>query len=461
MIEKGKYGKYLPGLQTIFDFILMNATFLLVTFVFGMADFSERMLTIWTLYAASGLCLLPPCYNTHYRRMLRSELLVKRAIIYAVIHTLGFAAFMTLFRVESIFFGFFAALTVVEAGVLAFTWIAELLALKKLRIIGRNTRNVVIIGTGATAMELTKRLLNDPGYGIRIMGYFDDIRVPGFEGEYMGGIADFERFCVENKIDEVYFTLSSSYDKILNKVIRLADENFIKFYYIPLLNPKLKHQFYMISLNRSISAIGVHPSPLRHPLNQAMKRLFDIVFSTICLVCSPIVFIPIAILIKLDSPGPVFFKQKRTGYMGNEFMCYKFRTMRVNKDADSKQATKNDSRKTRLGDFLRKSSIDELPQFWNVLRGDMSVVGPRPHMLAHTEEYRQLIDKYMVRHLVKPGITGWAQVIGYRGATEELWQMEARVDSDVWYIENWSFLLDMKIMVRTITNAFGGDSNAY
>ena len=244
-------------------------------------------------------------------------------------------------------------------------------------------------------------------------------------------------------------------------MIRLADENFIKFYYIPLLNPKLKHQFYMISLNRSISAIGVHPSPLRHPLNQAMKRLFDIVFSTICLVCSPIVFIPIAILIKLDSPGPVFFKQKRTGYMGNEFMCYKFRTMRVNKDADSKQATKNDSRKTRLGDFLRKSSIDELPQFWNVLRGDMSVVGPRPHMLAHTEEYRQLIDKYMVRHLVKPGITGWAQVIGYRGATEELWQMEARVDSDVWYIENWSFLLDMKIMVRTITNAFGGDSNAY
>ncbi|MDE7135619.1 MAG: exopolysaccharide biosynthesis polyprenyl glycosylphosphotransferase [Muribaculaceae bacterium] len=192
-----------------------------------------------------------------------------------------------------------------------------------------------------------------------------------------------------------------------------------------------------------------------------LKRAFDVLFSSVALLCSPIVFIPVAIAIKLDSPGPVFFRQKRTGYLGNEFYCYKFRTMRVNKNADSVQATKDDARKTKLGNFLRHSSIDELPQFWNVLKGDMSVVGPRPHMLAHTEEYRRLIDQYMVRHLVKPGITGWAQILGYRGATDEIWKMEKRVDSDVWYIEHWSFMLDMKIIVKTLTNAFLGEENAY
>lgn len=135
--------------------------------------------------------------------------------------------------------------------------------------------------------------------------------------------------------------------------------------------------------------------------------------------------------------------------------------MRVSKDADTRQATKNDDRKTRLGNFLRHTSIDELPQFWNVFKGDMSVVGPRPHMLAHTEEYRKLIDQYMVRHLVKPGITGWAQIQGFRGATDELWQMERRVDNDVWYIEHWSLSLDLKIIVRTVTNAIRGEENAY
>ena len=153
--------------------------------------------------------------------------------------------------------------------------------------------------------------------------------------------------------------------------------------------------------------------------------------------------------------------RKRTGYKGKEFTCLKFRTMKVNTTSDTAQASKNDPRKTRVGDFLRRTSIDELPQFINVLRGDMSVVGPRPHMLAHTDQYSKLIDKYMVRHLIKPGITGWAQVNGYRGQTGQLWQMERRVEFDVWYIENWSFLLDLKIVMRTIVNALHGEENAF
>ena len=175
----------------------------------------------------------------------------------------------------------------------------------------------------------------------------------------------------------------------------------------------------------------------------------------------PLVYIPVAIAIKLSSPGPVYFRQERTGYLGDTFKCLKFRTMRVNANSDKYQATQNDPRKTRVGDFLRRTSIDELPQFINVWRGDMSIVGPRPHMLKHTEDYTRLVDSYMVRHAVKPGITGWAQVNGLRGLTDELWKMERRVEHDVWYIENWTFLLDLKIMVRTVINAVQGEKNAF
>lgn len=163
----------------------------------------------------------------------------------------------------------------------------------------------------------------------------------------------------------------------------------------------------------------------------------------------------------LTMPGPVFFKQKRNGLNDKEFYCYKFRSMRVNTQADSLQATKDDPRKTRWGNIMRKTSIDELPQFINVLLGDMSVVGPRPHMLKHTEEYSKLINKYMVRHFVKPGITGWSQVTGYRGETKELKDMEGRIRGDIWYIEHWSFGLDLFIIYKTVANAIHGEKNAY
>ncbi len=192
-----------------------------------------------------------------------------------------------------------------------------------------------------------------------------------------------------------------------------------------------------------------------------MKRGFDLVFSSMFLIVSPIIFLPIIIAVKLSSPGPILFKQKRTGYLGREFYCYKFRTMRVNDSSDSKQASRHDSRITKVGKFLRHTSMDELPQFINVWLGDMSVVGPRPHMIKHTAYYTELIDKYMVRHFIKPGITGWAQITGYRGETNELWQMEKRVECDVWYIEHWNFFLDLKIILLTVINAIRGEENAF
>ena len=211
-----------------------------------------------------------------------------------------------------------------------------------------------------------------------------------------------------------------------------------------------------------IHIFSIRCEPLESLENRIIKRAFDVVCSGLFL-CTvfPFVYLFFGIAIKLSSPGPVLFKQKRSGEDGREFWCYKFRSMKVNTLCDTLQATENDPRKTRIGEIMRKTSIDELPQFINVLKGDMSIVGPRPHMLKHTEEYSSLINKFMVRHFVKPGITGWAQVTGYRGETKELWQMEGRVQRDIWYIEHWTFLLDLYIMYKTVYNALRGEKEAY
>ena len=187
----------------------------------------------------------------------------------------------------------------------------------------------------------------------------------------------------------------------------------------------------------------------------------DVVMSLVFLVPTALIFPIVYLIIKIQSPGPILFKQERTGLDGKNFWMLKFRSMHVNKDADRLQATKDDPRKYPFGNLMRKTNIDELPQFWNVLMGDMSIVGPRPHMLAHTKMYSQLIDKYMVRHFVKPGITGWAQVTGFRGETKELWQMEERVKRDIWYIENWTIWLDIRIIWLTIKNAILHNEQAY
>ena len=191
--------------------------------------------------------------------------------------------------------------------------------------------------------------------------------------------------------------------------------------------------------------------PLDRLTYRTAKRVFDIAFSlSVIILLFSWLFPIIALIIKLDSKGPVFFIQRRTGINNKTFYCLKFRTMRTNKDADIRQATKDDERITPIGNFLRKTNIDELPQFFNVLKGDMSVVGPRPHMLKHTKQYSALIEHYQVRHFVKPGITGWAQVNGYRGLTDELWKMEKRVEYDMEYLTNWTFYWDVKIIYMTV-----------
>ena len=207
--------------------------------------------------------------------------------------------------------------------------------------------------------------------------------------------------------------------------------------------------------------VPLYDTPLSG-VNRLLKRAEDIVLATLILLLISPVLCCIALAVKLSSPGPIIFRQTRYGMDGKPIMVWKFRSMKVmENDKVVTQATQNDPRVTRVGNFLRRTSLDELPQFINVLLGDMSVVGPRPHMLKHTEEYSKLINKYMVRHFVKPGITGWSQVTGYRGETKELKDMEGRIRGDIWYIEHWSFGLDLFIIYKTVMNAIHGEKNAY
>ena len=250
-------------------------------------------------------------------------------------------------------------------------------------------------------------------------------------------------------------------NKQINDLIDFADNNLRELKFIPdnkdIYSKKLKYEYYDY-----IPILILRNIPLSNTINKITKRVFDIVFSSIVIILLLSWLTPLlALLIKLESKGPVFFKQSRNGFNYKEFDCYKFRSMTPNKEAHQYQVTRGDQRITKVGKFIRKTSIDELPQFYNVLFGDMSVVGPRPHMVSHTDMYAKKIDKFMVRHFVKPGITGLAQVSGFRGEVESDTDIINRVKYDIFYIENWSLLLDLKIIFQTFFNAIKGEDKAY
>ncbi|RZK76112.1 MAG: undecaprenyl-phosphate glucose phosphotransferase, partial [Pedobacter sp.] len=302
-----------------------------------------------------------------------------------------------------------------------------------------NYTKIVIVGAGPVGVELSQIMESSFNTGYRVVGFFDD--KPSLQAgnvRVLGRVSDCIAYVKEYNIKEVYCALP---DRALDKINRLmvdADRELIRFRLVPDVKDYFKKHVNVRMLGH-FPVISPRVEPLENMNNKVLKRFFDLTFSFFVLIFVMSWVLPLlAILIKFESKGPVFFKQLRSGKDNLPFYCLKFRSMRVNGDADFKQASKNDSRITKLGAFMRKTSLDELPQFFNVLMGDMSVVGPRPHMLQHTNEYSGLIDQFMVRHFVLPGITGWAQVSGLRGETAEEGSMEARVSADIWYLENWS-----------------------
>lgn len=262
-------------------------------------------------------------------------------------------------------------------------------------------------------------------------------------------------------IKDVYVSLTPDRMTEAKYLLEEAEKQCVRLKFVPDLSGSLAAPF-TVSYLGEFPIISLRNEPLENIQNRFKKRIFDVMFSSLVLVFVLSWLVPlIAVIIKIQSPGPVFFKQLRSGRNNEPFWCYKFRSMRVNNDSDKKQASRDDDRITPIGRLLRKTSLDELPQFFNVLIGNMSVIGPRPHMLKHTEQYSAIIDKYMVRQFLKPGISGWAQVSGYRGETEDPALMEKRVEHDIWYMENWSAMLDIKIIFMTVINIFKGEENAF
>lgn len=456
---KGHYGRFLREVLLVVDLLLINGLFGVLCWMHPevMAHYGRLK---WLLVSVSYIPVAMLFDRTRCQRTLHIDRLMVSALKAVVVHALAFVSLLSFVNADDFPALYYLQYYMMMIVAMPLLWMVTRLIIKQVRLRGRNYSKVVIIGTNATARRLSENLLKDGGYGYRILGFIDKSPAPGFKGTYCGTLDDMEEFLRKEAVDEVFFALSGENEDELLKAIKITDDAMVQFHYVPKISPYVSRRFELDNV-WGLPVLTPLVNPLVRRYNQALKRGFDILFSTVFLLVSPVIFIPVAIAVKLSSPGPVFFKQKRTGYKGREFTMYKFRTMRVNADSDKVQATEGDPRKTRVGDFLRRTSIDELPQFINVLLGDMSVVGPRPHMLAHTEQYSRLINRYMIRHMVKPGVTGWAQVCGYRGNTDELWKMEKRVTADVWYIEHWSPMLDLKIIVKTVTNAILGEENAY
>ncbi|WP_207495290.1 undecaprenyl-phosphate glucose phosphotransferase [Aridibaculum aurantiacum] len=326
------------------------------------------------------------------------------------------------------------------------------------------SKKIVVVGYN----ELSKRLVDIYGEGqsrrkFEVEGYFESAENVKELSKYpiLGDLDEVISYSLENKVQEIYSTISPEKNEHIYQMAQEAERNFIRFKLVPDFSSFVNRKVY-IDFERDIPILSMRPEPLEEYDGRFKKRVFDVLFSAFVIVAILSWLVPIiAVFIKLSSKGPVFFKQLRSGKNNQPFWCIKFRTLRMNDEANSKQVTRNDNRITRVGKFLRKSNLDEMPQFLNVFMGDMSIVGPRPHMLKHTEEYSQILNEYMIRHFVKPGVTGWAQINGYRGEITEKRQLRGRIEHDIWYMENWSMWMDLKIILLTVYKTVKGDEKAF
>lgn len=454
---KGPLGKFIPWIFAVVDLATVNAVYLLLCVLHPGADTS-------TMWALINLALVPVLWRglrNKQTRALQLDAVAREALGDVALQALILLAMMGVLKLDSMAIRVLAQFYALMFIAFVVVRVGTRYLLKSYRRGGRGYVRVVIVGANVTGKRLAYEMQKDPGFGYKILGFFDDSCPTDFSGTYLGTLEQLPAYLQANAVQQIYYCRKSvnGNGERAAEVLRMSDECGAEFFFVPKLSRFVQRNM-IVSTVGSMTVMGVRTNALSSLINRGLKRAFDIALSSVFLCFYPLIYVPVAIAIKRSSPGPVYFVQERTGYHGRTFKCLKFRTMRSNSDADLKQATAGDTRVTRIGAFLRHTSIDELPQFINVWRGDMSIVGPRPHMLRHTEDYSRLIKQYMVRHTVKPGITGWAQVTGWRGPTDQLWKMEGRVEADVWYIEHWTLLLDIKIIVRTILNAFRGEDNA-
>ena len=447
--RQGRYSKYIKPLFLIIDITIINGTVLFFeTNIANTSLFVPYITLLWILIS----------FKNHFYEVQRHSriipivtLLIRQNILFALV----VFAFIGLFKqpyISRLALGHY--LLSVFIIITFFKFFTFFLLSKYRTLLGGNLRNVVVIGRNEKTRQLINTFNSRLEFGYKFKKQFST-------NDDSFAIEKCIEYILDNNIDEIYSSLAELSNKQINKLIDFADNNLRELKFIPdnkdIFSKRLKYEYY-----EYVPVLSFREIPLQDPINKLVKRTFDIILSSLVIIFILSWLTPlIAILIKLESRGPIFFKQSRNGFNYIEFDCYKFRSMMPNKDAHLYQATRGDLRVTKVGKFIRKTSIDELPQFFNVLFGDMSVVGPRPHMVSHTDMYAKKIDKYMVRHFVKPGITGLAQISGFRGEVETDKDIIGRVKYDIFYIENWSLLLDLRIIYNTFLNAIKGEEKAY
>lgn len=451
--QKGRYSKYIRPISVSLDLIAI--TFLSLLFLSELNINFTYYITYQTI-TWIVIAFLTGFYKV-YRFTTPVEILskiLKQIAIFSLIVIAFFPFYKdSIFNIRAIsLFVTVTFFTVVFIKYLLFY------NLKKYRIVtGSNFRKAIIIGYTNEAVNLKNLFEKRNDYGYRFYGFFSDKKT---SSEVLGRIDDAKSFVMENKIDEIYCSLNELTNEQIKSLVEFADTHHKTIKFIPdtkqIYTKNLKIDYYEM-----FPVLSLQKTMLHDPVTKGLKRSFDIFFSLLVIVFILSWLCPIlALIIKLESKGPVFFKQGRPGLDEKEFFCYKFRSMRINPTTEI-EASRFDPRVTKIGRFMRKTSIDELPQFINVLKGEMSVVGPRPHLWSQNKKYASRIKKYMVRLYVKPGITGLAQIKGYRGEIETDEDMINRIKYDVFYIENWSFALDIKIIVQTVVNIFKGEEKAY
>lgn len=465
---RGRYSWLLRPILIVYDLIVINMlAYYMLDFndedlYFFAVDFLNNKYLIYAVY--SIICWMTTAFILSFYKVYRYtsifnifSLLFKQFLIYTVIvyafvgvfRSINLSAFVTLNYLLNTFF------------LIGFLKILSYYVLKAVRkYLKGNQRNVIIVGSGKSVNDILGEFSRRKELGYNIKGVFANTEGDNFNGS----INDAFSFLKNNSnIDEIYCAIDELRENQVNDFVKYADMQHCNIKFIPSTNRFFEKRLH-IDYYSYLPILSIQEVALNNYLNKLIKRSFDIIFSLIIIIfvlswLSVILFI----IIKLESRGPLFYKHKRNGINYKEFYCFKYRSLSITKEIKGTYVKQNDNRVTRVGKFLRKTSIDELPQFINVLLGDMSVVGPRPHMLSYTKEYSKIIDKYnfIFRHNVKPGITGLAQVKGYRGEIETDKDIINRIKYDIFYIENWSLFLDVRIIVRTIIKFLTGDKKAY
>ena len=450
---KKRYSHFIKPIQILIDTLVINSVIYYVSDKeFLNVHFLSFIILFWLISS-----YLTRFYNVYrFTKNLRILTLLARQFF---VFIMGYFAYFGVFREGAIINNQFLILASILSAIIFLKFTAQYL-LKKYRAIGNNYRTTVVLGDDDTTKEVIQVFKSKANLGYKFLGFFSG--KSHSDPLYLGNFSHIFQYVEETFVDEIYCSLTQLTNEQIKKINKFANEKGILLKLIPNSNELYGKSQSVEFYDDTLMVLIVKRFPFEFTENFYIKRVFDVVFSVfVCLFLLSWLWPILFVLVKLESKGPLLFKQKREGINGSEFVCYKFRSMKMNKQSGKTHVSKNDTRVTRIGAFMRKTSIDELPQFLNVLWGEMSVVGPRPHLESLSIEYQKNVENSLKRHIVKPGITGLAQVSGYRGEIKKKADIKNRIRFDIFYIENWSFFLDIKIIFKTVLNVFKGEEKAY